>query len=305
MSETPLPDLPDFCWPVDTSCVPNWDAWEVEPDPEADPPVEGVPFYTDAAKARAISLAGQSMRLLTGFRVGGCPIKVRPCRPGCSNPTWRTYPVPGGYGSGSTPWQPVNLGGRWLNIGCGCGGGGCACSMIQEVILYGPASLITEVKIDGVVLDESAYRLDPGGRLVRTDGDGWPLCQNMNAADTEDGTWSVEYIPGAPVDGLGAWVAGILAGEYVEVCTTGKCRLPATVTQIVRQGVTMTIAPGAFPDGKTGIREVDSYIEAVNPNGLRAAPVVWSPDLARPRSMQSPGGGWLPSGTTIIDGGQG
>lgn len=119
-----LPELPDFCWPVDTACVPDWDAWEVEPDPEADPPVEGVPVYTDAEKGRAVSLAGQTLRALTGYRVGGCPVTVRPCRAGCSEQTWRTYPAVG-Y-SGSTPWYPVSLGGRWLNIGCGHAGAAAA-----------------------------------------------------------------------------------------------------------------------------------------------------------------------------------
>lgn len=272
MSETPLPDLPDACWAVDTTCIPNWDAVDPE-DPE-------LPYYSDADKARAISLAGQTMRLLTGYRIGGCPITVRPCKAGCSDPTWRTYP-PGGGGV----WQPVNMGGSWLNVACGCGGSGCSCTTVQEVRLYGQASAVTLVKIDGMTLDLTAYRLDPGGRLVRTDGQAWPACQDMNAPDTEPGTFSVTYSPGGVVDGLGAWAAGILAAEYVEVCATGKCNLPDTVSQIVRNGVTMTLTPGAFPDGKTGLRAVDSYLESVNPNGLKAAPMVWSPDIARPRTV--------------------
>lgn len=280
----PVPDLPEFCWPVDTSCVPDWDAWEVTPNPSADPPVVGVPKYTADAKARAISLAGQSMRLLTGFRIGGCPITVRPCSQGCGEQTWRTYPVRGA--SGSTPWYPVSLGGQWLNIGCGHTGG-CACSTLHEVTLYGQVGAVTTVRVDGAVLDPTAYRVD-GARLVRTDGEPWPLCQNLDAPDTEPETWSVTYTPGAPVDGLGAWAAGVLAGEYVQACTPGgQCRLPSTVIQTVRLGVTQTFAPGAFPDGKTGIREVDSYLEAVNPNGLQGPPMVWSPDLARPRTTGS------------------
>lgn len=272
-----VPELPDFCWPVDTSCVPDWDAWEVAPNPDADPPVVGVPLYSDEDKARAVSLAGQSMRLLTGFRVGGCPITVRPCRAGCTDQTWRTYPVNGG----AAPWFPVNLGGSWLNIGCGHAGG-CSCSSTSVVQLYGPASGITEVKVDGVALDPSAYRLAPGGLLYRTDGEAWPLCQNLSAPDTEDGTWSVTYTPAAAVDGLGALAAGALAGEYARLCAGGSCDLPATVTQIVRQGVTMTLTPGAFPDGKTGIRMVDSYVQAVNPHALAAPSQVYSPDLRRP-----------------------
>jgi hypothetical protein len=275
-----VPDLPDFCWPVDLTCVPDWDAWEVPPDPDADPPVVGVPLYTEADKARAVALAGQTLRMLTGFRVGGCPITVRPCRAGCSEATWRTYPV---GGAGSTPWFPVSLGGRWLNIGCGCGGGRCSCSGVREIRLHGPASGIVSVKIDGATVDPTSYRLDPGGFLVRTDGEGWPLCQNLSAPDTEDGTWSVTYTPGAPVDGLGAYAGGLLAGQYVKACKDGTCDLPDTVTQIVRQGVSMTLGVGAFPEGKTGIRAVDAWIESVNPHNLTAPSIAWSPDLARTR----------------------
>lgn len=285
---TVLPDLPDFCWPADTSCVPDWDDWEVEPDPEADPPVTGVPLYSDDDKARAIALAGQTLRMLTGFRVGGCPVTVRPCRKGCGQQTWRTFPVQGRAGSvsTSTPWYPVQLGGTWLNIGCACSGA-CSCNRVYEVRLHGPASAVTEVKIDGSVLDPSAYRLDPGARLVRTDGEDWPTCQDMNAPDTEAGTWSVTYTAGIAVDGLGAWVAGLLAGEYVRACKGGQCRLPDGVTQIVRDGVTMTLGTGAFPGNLTGIREVDAWVARYNPSGLRAPSLVWSPDLARPRSMGS------------------
>jgi hypothetical protein len=273
-----VPELPDFCWPVDTTCIEDWDALT---DPDSPAGEDNPPLYSEAVKARAVSLAGQSMRLLTGFRIGGCPITVRPCRAGCSEATWRTYPVPG-FG-GSTPWQPVYASGSWLNIGCGHLGG-CSCKSTREVRLHGQASAVTEVLIDGVVLDEAAYELRPGGFLARIDGQGWPLCQNLDAPVTEEGTWAVTYTPGLPVDGLGAWAAGILAGQYLAACTSGHCDLPDSVTQVVRQGTTITKVPGAFPDNKTGIRAIDSYLEAVNPNGLQAPPMVWSPDLARPRT---------------------
>lgn len=278
--------FPDSCWPVDVSCVDDWaDTILIPADPDAEPPVSEhtEPKYSDHAKAYAVALAGQTMRLLTAFRVGGCPITVRPCRAGCSERTWQTYPVVGF--SGSTPWFPVNLGGQWLNIGCGCASS-CSCSATYEVALHGPASSVTQVKVDGVVLDPSAYRLDPGGRLVRVDGEGWPLCQNLDAADTEDGTWSVTYTAAAAVDGIGALAAGALAGQYVRACTGSDCDLPQTVTQIVRNGVTMTMAPGAFPNGKTGIRSVDAYLERWNPTGARGRiSRVWSPDMVRNRPV--------------------
>lgn len=280
MTTTPLPPLPDFCWPVDTSCVGDWDDWETEPDPEADPPVIGVPRYSEADKARAIAYAGQSMRLLTGFRVGGCPITVRPAAERCRERTWRTYPV-----MGSAPWTPVSIGGHWINLACGHGGGACGCLGAREVRLYGNPgrSSIVEVKVDGMVLDPTAYRLDPGALLVRLDGEPWPMCQDLAKADTEPGTWSVTYTPGVPVDGLGAAAAGRLAAEFVKACADGQCDLPVTVTQVVREGVTLTLGVGAFPGGRTGIREVDAYLERWNPHGLTTPSTVHSPDVRRPR----------------------
>lgn len=282
MSTTPeeVPPLPDSCWPVDTSCVPDWNAWDVEPDPDAVPPEPGVPVYSDAEKARAVALAGLAMRMLTAYRVGGCPITVRPSSQGCRERTWRTYPV-----DGTAPWSPLSVGGRWINLTCGHDGAACGCIGTRQVRLWGNPgrASIVSVKVDGLTLDPSAYRLDPGALLVRLDGQGWPLCQDLTAPDTAEGTWSVTYTPGAPVDGLGAYAAGVLAGQYVRLCAGGQCDLPSTATQVQRDGVTLTLAPGAFPGGRTGIREVDVYLERWNPHGLRAPSTVWSPDVRRPR----------------------
>lgn len=280
------PPFSDSCWPVSVECVDDWyDTVLVAADPDADPPVEEheEPKYTPRQQAYAAALAGQTMRMLTAYRVGGCAITVRPCQRDCVWPTWQVYPVRG-Y-QGSTPWLPVNLGGQWINIGCGHSGG-CGCSGVSEVSLHGPAGAVTQVKVDGVPLSPTAYRLDPGGRLVRLDGEQWPICQDLDAPDTEEGTWSVSYVQGVAVDGQGALAAGALAGQYVRACTGGDCDLPTTVTQIVRNGVTVTMAPGAFPNGKTGIKSVDAYLERWNPQGLRSAPMtVWSPDLNRPRGV--------------------
>lgn len=269
-----LPELPDACWPVDTSCVPLWDALEDPDEPEGE---DNPPVYSPEDKARAVAWAGQTMRLLTGYRVGGCPVTARPCRVRCADQTWRTYPV-----TGSSPWQPISLGGSWINVVCGHGAA-CGCTTVHEVQLPG-AGAVTEVLIDGVTLDPSAYRLDPGGWLVRTDGDPWPVCQDVSRPATEAGTWAVTYLPAVPVDGLGAYAAGLLAGEYVKACAgDSSCALPETVTQVARQGVTFTITAGTFPDNRTGIMAVDQYVERWNPHALVAPSVVWSPDVRRPR----------------------
>ena len=49
------------------------------------------------------------------------------------------------------------------------------------------------------------------------------------------------------------------------------------MTTVTRQGVSYDIAAGSFPNGMTGIREVDAYIALWNPNGLRQPVAVWYP----------------------------
>lgn len=260
------------CWPIDHSCCQaTWDKAEGE---------DGA--YTDAQKTRADLLAAMTMRMLTGYRVGGCPVTVRPCRAGCGGSTWAAYPV-GASGPPGVGVYPVYSSGTWLNIGCGCAADGCSCTKVCEVRLSGEVGSVDEVLLDGTVLDPSAYRLDNGNLLTRVDGDCWPLCQDLAAPDTAEGTWSVTYTPGAVVDPLGEFAAGLLACEYVKACAGEDCALPPTVTQIVRQGMTMSLTPGTFSNGLTGIREVDAYILRINPHLLKAPSAVWSPDLNRPR----------------------
>lgn len=290
MSVDALPPLPDSCWPVDTSCCTSWDAVDGE----------DVPVYSDAVKDRAKALAGQTMRLLTGYRVGGCPIVLRPCNERDRATTWATYPVAPGAGAG-VPWAPVSIGGQWLNIGCGCASG-CGCTTAKAIRLPGDAATIVQVKIDGVILPDAAYRLYGDGWLIRADGEGWPLTQDLTLDTDEVGTWSVEYVTGAAVDGLGAWVAGILACEYLDACTTGKCRLPAGVVQVARQGVTLNLAGGMFPGRRTGIQEVDAYLERWNPHGLIEAPQVFSLDSPQHRAESGGGAPYLPP-SGGIDGG--
>jgi hypothetical protein len=273
VSET-VPELPDECWPVDHSCTPDWGT-----------------LYDQTVRDRADALAIQTLRTLTGFRVGGCPVMLRPCRRSCEIPTYMTFPLMGSWGAGTGGWWPVLVGGQWLNIGCGgCGRyDGCNCGRLCEILFTFDISSLAvtgNVWIDGGVLDPSAYRVDNGNRLTRIDGECWPECQDLTKPVTEDGTFGVEVFSGIPVDGLGAYAAGVLAAEYAKACNGDTCALPAGVTSIVRQGVSLQIASegGAFPGGLTGIRVVDSFIRRWNPHALVEAPMVWSPDVRHPRA---------------------
>jgi hypothetical protein len=253
-----LPALPDSCWPVDESACPEFSD------------------YSPHIKALAKAYAGESLRLLTGFRVGGCPITVRPCSIACVSTSSAWFQ----YGAGWAPY--INSAGVWVN-GC-CGANDCGHLGTAAITLPGPVGEVTEVLVDGVVVDPSLYRVDNGSQLIRLDGNPWPTTQDMLLAPTEAGTFAVTYLRGVPVDGMGARAAGVLACEFGRALSGLNCALPTSVTSITRQGVSMTLEVGAFPGGVTGIREVDIYIERWNPGHLRAATKIWSPDLVNPRA---------------------
>lgn len=82
-----------------------------------------------------------------------------------------------------------------------------------------------------------------------------------------------------PVDALGARAGGVLAVEFLKLLTSDKkCRLPSSVTNVSRQGLTFEVTRGMWPEGKTSIPEVDAYLMLWNPHGLKTRPRVWVPD---------------------------
>lgn len=231
-----------------------------------------------ATRAYAEALAVSTLRTLTAYQVGGCPVTVWPVRVGCRfNRSYVTYPITGGlaYGDdmlGSTFW-PVMSGGSWLNLGCADGCGRESCTPGSEVRLpgsiLGGIQSVTEL---GVVLNPSKYRLVSRNVLRKTDGTAWAC----NPGDLE-----VIYYQNPQPDGLGAIAAGALAVEYARGMAGKACRLPSRATNVQRQGVQVQLATPAdlFPQGITGVSEADLYIRRINPNRLASAPTVWSPDL--------------------------
>jgi hypothetical protein len=262
MTEMPVqtPGYDGCEWPLDPACF-NED-WEA-----LDP----------ATKARSAALASQTLHRLTGYRVGGCPITVRPCTKGCID-AFVPYYGGGGFHPG------VNTQGNWVN-GCGCTHG-CSCTAMCEVALPGPVGEVYEVKVGWTVVPPTDYRVD-GSRLVWV-GAGdcpWPACQDMTKNDGP-GTFTVTYLNSYPVDQVGAYACAVLAMEFASACVGEACRLPPGVVSVVRQGVSFQITTGVFPDGFTGIREVDAYLGLWNPDGIRQAPSVWSPDQVQARVVR-------------------
>lgn len=227
---------------------------------------------SDAVKAYALEQATLVLWAATGRRFGLCAVTVRPCSP--PDPLlYRTYPVPpaGGYWGGTSI-----VGGVWYSCGCTAG---CACSP-SEIVLPGPVAAVVSAVQDGVTIDPSGYRLDPGGRLVRLNGQVWPASQDLTVAATEPNTFAITYSRGVPVPVALNNAAGVYACELAAALTGGECRLPDRIQTISRQGVTVDlVGPDDYLDkGRTGLADVDQVIVALNPRGLAAPPRVLTLD---------------------------
>lgn len=252
-------------WPIDLSCCRLPD--DLEPE----------------VIERWALVASQWLWRLSGRRHGPtCPLTIRPCRRTCLE----AAPVTPQWGTAG-PWVPyIDSSGAWRNASiCGCRTG-CSCTELCEITLDVPVYDIVSVQVDGVELPPEAYRLDAPARLVRTDGDCWPDCQDMAAPDGEPGTFSVTYRAGLPLDAFAISAVSELTCHLIAAClppgTKGctDCQLPSTARRVVRQGVTVELAdPTAIlADGRTGLTLVDAWLAAVNPHRLAAPSRVYSPD---------------------------
>lgn len=80
-----------------------------------------------------------------------------------------------------------------------------------------------------------------------------------------------------PAGGVAA--AQLLAVEVLKGLNGDECRLPGNVVSVNRQGVSVVLDPAEILDnGRTGIPLADTWLAAVNPAGLKAAPTLWWPE---------------------------
>lgn len=226
----------------------------------------------------AVQAAADVLYAFTGRRLGTCQVTIRPCRRDCFGGIWPF----------STQWwefgvwpRPVFYQGSWFNLTCGQCTSGCSCSIVSEVLLPSPVASVISVKVDGVTLPTSAYRVDNYRLLVRTDGGQWPICNNLNLADTEVGTWSVTLTYGETVSPLGNLALGELATQFAKLIACDKdCAIGKPVQQLVRQGVTMNfLDPNElFANGRIGLYLSDLFISVENPKGLTSPSWVYDVD---------------------------
>jgi hypothetical protein len=247
-----------------------------------------VSTYSQEATGMALSMATKVLWALSGRRYGTCSTTLRPCRPSCYQPWPQSHPLLfpwSEWGGSPSNWDAS----YWFSSECGQCSGGCSCGEVPTVLLPSLCNAVTQVKVNGVVLDPSAYRLDDNRLLVRTDGYRWPRCNNLRLADTEQGTWSVTAAYGLDVPSEAAGVVGELACQVLRARNGADCRLPMQLQSLIRQGVTIT-----FPDinaaveaGRTGVYLVDLWLAAVNPNRLQQRSRVYAVDRVPPRRAGS------------------
>jgi hypothetical protein len=245
-------------WPLDVGCCTDFGQLD------------------SAVRTRATTIAVELLWALSGRRFGLYPLTVRPTRPGCHG-----FDDP--EHARLAWWLPS---GSLLVAACACSGAVCGCRRLTEVGLPGPVHDITQVMVDGTVVDPASYAVFDHRWLVRLRDGVWPRCQDLSVPDDAVGAFTVTYRRGIPAPAGGQWAAGQYACEVAKACAGDtSCRLPRRVASVVRQGVQTTFVDPAqlARDGMTGLPEVDAWLRAVNPGRLPRDSVVWSPDLPRHR----------------------
>jgi hypothetical protein len=235
--------------------------------------------YPEPVQQTALELASLYLWSATGRQYGVCPLTVRPSQNERVEIAYQTFVVAPGLGGLGAPGGPFLFGGRWFNSGCAsacCGNRACA------IVLRGPVAYVDNVMVGDEEVPASAYRVDVTNGtylLVRIDGECWPTCQNFTAEPGEEGSFVVTYGIGRDLPVALQVATALLACEYGKGLSGGACKLPAKMTRLSRQGVELEVASPEPDDGKTGIREVDDVINALNPSRRQRPPLLLSPDL--------------------------
>lgn len=150
--------------------------------------------------------------------------------------------------------------------------------------LKSPVQQLSNVKVDGVILDPNAYQLYDNRTLVRMHDPvsgqtlRWPIYQRLDLPDTEVGTFSVSYSFGQVVPEGGKLAAQVFATELSRYINREPSALPDRTVSVSRQGITTAVDPTPFLKGGTGLFFVDNWVKTVNPHASRRRPSITSPD---------------------------
>jgi len=234
--------------------------------------------------ADIVQSVSERMWRLSGCRWSGARTDtVRPHRltEGCACDM--SMVIPAGTWSGIGGWFDRAFPEAW---GCGCG------SRSLYELPGGRVIRVDEILVDGVVLAPAKYRVFDNRTLVRLDDGGlpssWPCCQRLTVPDGELGTWSIRWTHGQvpPMSGkLASYAYSIATAKRFN---TKKNTLPERTQRVQRQDVEITIeSDNLLNEGRTGIPEVDEFIEAYNPHRLVRRAQVFDPDTIAPAVVSS------------------
>lgn len=210
-----------------------------------------------------LSVATDLLYEATGRRwPGSCEDVVRPCAAAADGGfAWHGSRI---VSADTGNWNP-----SWGVCGCQQPRSrACGCAGISQITLGGePVTEITEVLVDGDVLDPARYTIDDDRWLVRLgDTDGtratWPCCQDLTLPPTEPGTWQAAYTYGAAPPEAGVLACVDLALEVAKATASGDCALPPRITSMVRQGVQVALIDplAVVAAGGFGVYTVDLFI---------------------------------------------
>lgn len=190
---------------------------------------------------------------------------------------------------------------------CICRCDPCSCCAYETLeIKHHSICQLSRVVINCVDQDLSNYRIDRDCNgipvIVKLDGR-WPneQCYQIGICDDpqvyEDGyclpdsLW-VEYIYGCPIPYSGHLAAACMARNFLYLCDDGlakKCEFPRNAAVVSRQGVTFQDNNNNTGFGigmhRTGVREVDSFLDAMNPNHLSASGCLMNPRTQKTKDM--------------------
>lgn len=183
----------------------------------------------DQVAAHFVQMASEILHALSGRTVGLCRYTVRPCR-----------------GEYDDPCE-----------------GPCGCAPVCRVTVGdGDVQCVEEVRIDGVVLPRSGWRVYAGGVVVLTQGRCFPQCQELDRGLGEPGTWGITYIAGQPVTPLGSRAVTLLAAELARECAQSCGQQTRNLQSISVEGETRIF------DGENRwghISAVEDWLDVVNP----------------------------------------
>lgn len=239
------------------------------------------PGDNDELIEEAIEIASNILYMASGRQFAGtCTEIVRPCVD-CACADWDSWYLDTGV-AGFT--------GSFFGRGCSC------CTNYKRIDLgYWPVTDVTEVNIEGTIIDPDLYHVESFRYLVATPVEEndwlplvWPTCQRMDRPVGAPLTFAVTIEHGQPIPPAGVRAASKLACEWVALCTGQPCSLPDGIKGIQRQGVSFDLEdPTTLRQlGLFGIREVDIFLTVYNPGKLQSPAFAWSPDLDVERSRR-------------------